>query len=294
MQQYQQVRFVNPKYKEVVFNKTPPFIFERIIGTGAADVQLITHDPVGQHGKVFSGLYQLDREITVWVHIKGSTLTAMYENRAKLTRLLNPLDYAEGALGRLEYTNAYGTRWIPAAVKQGPQAFTKAGPYFKSIPLVFYCPDALWRSMRTEALTLGYLGGGLRFPLRLGALRFGRRGWLGNILNQGDSPSPMIIEITGPALRPEIRKVQTDEYVRLRQDKALYAGDILRIDTTPGNRRVTIQRAGGDTENAIGYVDQTTKWFQLDPGETVLRYYSGDDGQTSRVVVSTVGRYGGH
>jgi phage-related protein len=287
----QNVRFITPKNKEVVFSMTPPFIFEKISGIGAEDIQQITTEAPGQNGNMLIGQYTSDREITVYIHIKGDTVKSMYENRQNLITLLNPELYGDGDLGRIEYTNDTGTWWIPAAVKRGPQEYAKAGSYFKSIPLVFYCPDALWRDLIPEFAKMAYLGGGMRFPLRMGAVKFGSIGYKTTILNRGNRRAPLIIDISGPATRPEVLKVSTGEYIRVK--RTLYAGDNLHIDATPGNRAVTIRRAAGTTETAIGYIDLSSEWFQLDPGENQLQYLSGDDTQTAEIMLSSYGRYGG-
>lgn len=288
----QKIRYINPLGKEVVFSKSPPFILERVSGTGVPEVQLLTDEPVGQHGKSFYGLYALDREISVSIHIEGSPIKELYKRREELCALLNPIYHEDGALGRLEYTNDFGTWWIPVAVKRGPQDFNRTGIFFKSIPLLFYAPDCLWRDMHTEYASMAYLGGGLRFPVRFGAVRFGARGYKASIYNTGDSPSPLVIDITGPSTQPEIRKVSTGEYMRV--GRQLYEGDILHIDMTPGHRNVTIQRAGGAVESGFGYIDiSIKKWFLLDPGDNELEYLSGDDSQASTIILSTVGRFGG-
>lgn len=287
----QSVRYINPQNKEAVFSLTPPFIFEKISGTGQEDAQLMTSEPAGHDGKAFSGMYLSDREITVYIHIKGNSRQALYQNRQLLMNVLNPILHRDGALGRLEYANDHGAWWIPAAVKRGPQGTARAGNYHKSEQLVFYCPDPYWRGMTPEHASMAYLGGGMRFPIRFGAVRFGARGYKATIYNRGNCPAPLSVEITGPSAQPEIRKVRTGEYIRVK--RALYEGDVLQIDTTPGSRSVTIRRAGGTVETAMGYMDLTSTFFQLDPGENQLQYLSGDDSQTSVIVLTAYARYGG-
>lgn len=270
-----------------------PYVFEKISGHGAADVQIIKFDPAGVNGTSFGGLYVEEREITMIISIKGATRQQMYENKQSLISILSPLLSEKGALGRFEYTNDVGTWWIPAAVKRGPQGLLRAGNYLKSEQIVFHCPNPFWRGTTYDRAQMAYLGGGMRFPLRLGQVRFGSRGYQTSIWSRGNSPSPLEVEIRGPAIQPEIVKVSSGEYIRLRQTKPLYEDDVLRIDTTPGLPSVTIQRAGGEIEDAIGYIDLTSTFFLLDPGENRLRYVSGDDSQTTQVYLATLPWFGG-
>jgi hypothetical protein len=289
----QSARYVNPKGKAAVFGSDPPYLFETISGTGAGDVQQSTSEPADLDGEPLEDVIIGPREVMVKFHIAGATEKELYENRQAILTLLDPYWNKNGALGRLEYTNKNGTAWIPASVKKGPQEFSCIADYFTSIPCVFYCPDSNWRGMTYNRIRLAYLGGGMRFPLRLGAVRFGARGYQATIYSLGDRPSHVEMDITGPATRPEVIKYRTGEYIRLRADKPLLEGDTLHVDTTPGQPSLTITHSNGVTEDAIGYLDLSSKLFMLDPGETLLQYVSGDDGQTSTVTVATLPWWGG-
>ncbi|MGE5494620.1 MAG: phage distal tail protein [Burkholderiales bacterium] len=289
----QNVWYINPKFKELVISNNPPFLLEKISGIGHEDAQLMTSDPAELDGTSFNGLYFGPREITVTMHIKGNTRAQMYENKMKLQALLNPALNRDGALGRLEYTNDYGSWWIPAVVKRGPQGLNRVANYFKSEQIVFYCPNPYFRGFTYNRAKMAYLGGGLRFPVRFGAVRFGAHSYKASIYNFGDSPSHLELDIIGPAVRPEIVKLSTGEFIRLRQEKELFEGDILHIDTTPGKPRVTIQRADGEVEDAIGYIDLSSQFFLLEPGENQQQYLSADDSQTTIIIMATLPWFGG-
>lgn len=287
----QSVRYINPNGEEAVIKNEPPFIFDSISGNGVGDVQPVTSEPVDLDGEPLEDLYIGPREVTVKFSVYGKTPYDLYANRQKLLALLNPVLNKHGTLGRLEYTNDLGTVWIPASVKKGPSEFTKTRQYFTSLSYVFYCPSPFWRGTTYNRVRLAYLGGGMKFPLQMGAIKFGSRGYQDSLWNLGDSPSALEIDITGPATQPEIVKVKTGEYIRVKRQ--LEEGDILHIDTTPGSPSVTIQRAIGLIEKAIGYLDLTSDLFQCDPGENVLQFISGDDGQTCMVTAATLPWYGG-
>ncbi len=293
----QSVTYINPRGNAAVFSTDPPYLFESIDGTGAGDVQQSTSEPAGLDGAPLDDVDIGPRQVTVKFHVYGATQKALFEKRRDILTLLDPYWHKGGALGRLEYTNENGTVWIPASVKTGPQKFDRVADYFKSEQVVFYCPDSNWRGNAYNRIRLAYLGGGMQFPLRMGAVRFGARGYQDAIYNLGNRPSHVEMEITGPATRPEVIKVRTGQYIRLRADKPLVEGDTMRIDTTPGTvpgkPSLTITHSNGITEDAIGYLDLSSTLFRLDPGENLLQYVSGDDGQTSTVTVATLPWWGG-
>lgn len=289
----QSVRYIDPRGRVFVAAEDPPYLFESISGTGAADAQQSTSEPADLDAEPLEDVIIKSRKVKVIFSVAGKTEKELYKKRQELFTLLDPYWNKGGVMGRLEYTNPNGMAWLPASVKQGPQDFDRVSDYFKSIQCVFFCPNSNWREDKYNRIRLAYKGGGMRFPLRLGALRFGLRGYRDTIYNFGDRPSHTEIEITGPATRPEITKARTGEYIRLREDKLLYEGDILRIDTTPGDPNITITRSNGLTEDAIGYLDLSSTLFLLDPGGNLLQYTSGDDGQTSMVTVATYPWWGG-
>ncbi len=289
----QSLRYINPKNAAVVFSDAPPFVFYKITGIGQMDAQMMASEPAGLDGSAFNGLYISHREVTVTMHIKGNKRKGMYENKMKLSAVMSPELHKNGALGRLEYTNDHGSWWIPAAVKRGPQGASRSGDFLINEQLVFYCPSPYWRGFAYNRSRMAYLGGGLRFPVKLGAVRFGAQAYKASLFNFGDQPSPLEISITGPAIAPRITKVSTGEYILLREDKALIEGDSLNINTTPGNVAVSIQHPDGRTEDAIGYINLNSKLFLLDPGENVLQYNSADDSQTSVIHMATLPWFGG-
>ena len=290
----QQLVFENPLGQRVVFGLERPYVLEKVSGVGAEDANMLTSEAAFVDGKSFAGLYLGDREVTATVHIHGENPRALYENRQKLMALLSSGQSREGKMGRLEYQNDYIHVWIPAVVKKGPQPGSRKGGYFTSVQIVFYCPDPAFRGTAQQIGKIAYVDGGMYFPLNIDSkegVRFGARGYSGVLYNEGDSPAPVEVAITGPAVNPEVRKIATGEYIRVKRQ--LYEGDTLTIRTDPFDTDVSITRASGAVEQAFGYIDLTSTFFQLDPGENKLQYFSEDDNTGSRIIVTSYSRYGG-
>lgn len=290
----QKVKYINPNGREMVIANSPPFILESISGIGAIGTQLITTAGAAQDGKSCHDVRLEDREITVKFHIEGASLADMYQQRRNAIRLTASTMHRNGKLGRLIYTNDYGSWQIPCMVKVGVNA-DKRIKTFNHCTIIIYCPSPYWRSLQPDTERLTYLDAGLEFPLELDSelqIQFGTRGYENVIYNYGDAPAPLKITITGPATQPEIIKRSTGEFIRISR-RELQEGDKLYINTDPDNLEATIIRTNGTTEPAFGYVDLGTTFFLADPGENKLEYQSGDDTTTALVEIEAQSWFGG-
>lgn len=310
----QYVRYIDPRGNITVVHTTPPFLFHKITGIGAIDAQSITTEAAGIDGRAFHGLYFSDREIKLYIHIKGTTRQELYANRERAIKTFSASPAKQGTLGRLEYYNDNGGWWIPVSVKRGPDPNARGGNYFIDVDVLFYAPSPFWRSITLQQQPMAYMDGGFEFPLVLDAhgeivevesgleflldeemepigVEFGTQGCETELINAGDVPAPIEITISGPALAPMITKRTTGEYILV--DRILAEGDELYINTTPGNIAVTITRADGTTEPAIGYLDLSSTLFLLDPGTNEIEYASADASRPTEVQVRTYSQYGG-
>ena len=289
----QKVKYINPIGKEMNINFNPPYVFEKIEGISSGDTNFITSQGVGQYGKTFHAARVSDRQVTVYFNIKGEDRREMYENRRKAIAVTSSSLNANGELGRLEYTNDYGSWYIKCAVKKGVDPDDRKGNY-NHAKVVFYCPSPFWRSMTTETARLAWFDGGFEFPLEIdieNKVDFGKRGYQNTIYNNGDSPAPIVIEIKGTATEPRVTKISTGEYIALK--KELTEGDILTINTDPDECSVIISHSDGTSESAFGYLDLNSAFFQVDPGENPLEYDSGDETTATLITTQNYSLYGG-
>lgn len=282
----QRVKYINPNGQVVEFCDKPPFIFEKILGIGMPDTRLYNPDSVGLNGGLFDGLNLEPRRISLNFHIKGESRGDLYRNRRKLISYTSSLLNADGVLGRLEYTNEDKMHWIPCVPIQGGDAQNRIKNYNISVPIHFYCPDPLWRDMHKFNQFMAYIGGGMKFPVNIPineGIRFGQRAYKAIVNNSGNAPTPIEITITAPALQPEIIKTRTGEYIRLK--KAIHGKDKLVIDTYSHNLKAVIIHEDGTEEDAMGYIEPDSRFFELDPGDNVLDFKSGDDSTKSTIII---------
>lgn len=295
----QKLTYINPLEETIVVSSLgPAYVLESVHGIGAVETTMTIHTPAGLDGALYHGLRLNDREITLNLYVEGDSLQSMYERRANLIRALSSSHSRSGQPGELWYENDYGRWWIPAIVKQGPREAGRRLKHFFPCQVVFYCPDSAWRAEEATIDKLAYLSGGFKFPLVIPAIdqespgiRFGARGYQVDINNMGDAPTPLEFTISGPATRPRIEHKNSGAFISVNRELA--AGDILTISTERGRKMAKITRATGVKEEAMAYIDASSTWFQLSPGQNSLEYTSGNDTTVATVLVRAWSRYGG-
>ena len=292
----QRVKYTNPRGESVIFGLAPPFVFNHIRGTGAMEAEFLLSTPASIDGETIHDVRIKPRTITLTIHIEGGDREDLYTKRQQLMALLNPMQHKGGKLGKLEYANDRFPSgvWIPAVVKKGPSPAEQVVDFHPNLPIVFECPDPLWRSHQLTTQRVAYLDDGFEFPLEMDSnsgFQFGAIGHESDIYNEGDSPAPLILTIIGPAREPGLRLLPSGEFIRVKRDLAV--DDILTIDTTPGHRSATIVRANGSSESAMGYIDLATTWIQLQPGLNKAQFFAGDESRPGTISTSHYDRYGG-
>lgn len=99
-----------------------------------------------------------------------------------------------------------------------------------------------------------------------------------NVTNDGDVASGMTIEIrfTGAVKNPTIYNRETREEFGLNY--TFQSGDFLTIETSRGEKAVTLTR-GTEDINLFNYLTKESTWLQLETGDNVFTYEadSGED-----------------
>lgn len=106
-----------------------------------------------------------------------------------------------------------------------------------------------------------------------------------NVTNDGDVASGMTIEIrfTGAVKNPTIYNRETREEFGLNY--TFQSGDFLTIETSKGEKAVTLTR-GTEDINLFNYLTKESTWLQLETGDNVFTYEadSGEDFMEVRFV----------
>lgn len=95
------------------------------------------------------------------------------------------------------------------------------------------------------------------------------------VANTGDVDTGVVIrmEAMGTVVNPIIYNVDTKEYFGL--DITMQPGDAIEIDTTVGEKKVTLIREG-QRSNILNNIIAGNTWFTLEPGENLFTYTADD------------------
>ncbi|MFC6038432.1 hypothetical protein ACFPYN_03085 [Paenisporosarcina macmurdoensis] len=94
----------------------------------------------------------------------------------------------------------------------------------------------------------------------------------------------------GPATSPiRIENETTGEFIEVSQ--SLLAGEKLWISTEFGKKRVDRIAVDGTRTNAFNYINLASTFFQLESGNNLLTYSTGEDFEKAPVTIKFYPRY---
>jgi Phage tail protein len=204
--------------------------------------------------------------------------------KKKLYSVINP----KNPSGILTYKEGSTIREIEVEVERIPYfpsgKDNRIGSYQKCM-VDFIALFPYWRDITDSKRSLAAYRESLALPFELPAT-MGVEGESTIIMNDGDVETPIQIKFSGPSVNPVIQNQSTGELIRV--ERTLEMGDVLYINTSPGNeKRVEIQRANGTVEEAFHWINIfESTLFKLLPGENYL-VYKADSGTEEAVVSIT-------
>lgn len=282
----QKLTYINSRGESVTFGNTKPFILSHIDGTGGVSADIKTTKSPYQDGSTFSGVQLKDRLVQITGAVMAGTREEMYELRRQLARLLSAK--GEGALIYANDARTYAIRAFP----EGSPTFNERHANNQLFSASFLCPDPFWTDENEIVKALKFEEGGLVFPLRLPTM-FAFSAYRGSFSNDGDVDTPVLIHYQGPAKNPLIQNETTGEFIKVNYD--LTDTDTLEINTAFGRKRVEVVTEDGHRTNVFHWIDLDSTFFQLVPGENMLRYDSDEEADRERANVTVYwhNRYGG-
>lgn len=96
--------------------------------------------------------------------------------------------------------------------------------------------------------------------------------------NEGEVDNGLIIEMkaTGPVINPSIYNADTREFIGLNY--TMIEGDLITINTSPGDKSVTLTRAG-ENSNIINHLKENSAWLKAYSGDNVYTYICDEDSE---------------
>ena len=228
---------------------------------------------MGQSGDTFVAARIESRDVDITGVIRERDPEQIRAHRRMLARILNPqlsatLTYAYGSFVRVIDCRSVNA---PEITKSKKDVY-----YHFSVQLV--CLNPFWREATETRSDIAAWVGLFEFPaeipgIELGGMEFGYRmpSLIVNVSNGGDVETGMraVFSALDAVSHPSLINMTTGEMISLNID--LVEGDLLTVSTGYGQKNAILRRNGED-HNALQYVDISSTFIQLQPGDNMLRY----------------------
>lgn len=251
---------------------SPPYQLVRgsLQGFGGAKTTNMKSQTPFQNGSTFYSSRYNDRELS----FKFRVFADSFDDAQERKRTIADVFSAAHGLGTMRiFTDAEdtvffdiqcvpsGTETMFEVVKSHNDTMFEVNVELVAFSPFFYDPT-LYRVEFTA------FAGGFRlpftFPFTLGVTGSGL------VQNEGSSPTPCIITISGPFTNPVLTNERTGETISVRY--TLSAGEQLIINTDPQNTAVIFVDSAGNRYSAFNAVTSSSAFWQLLPGDNVISY----------------------
>ena len=180
--------------------------------------------------------------------------------------------------------------FIPVTSVKYSSTYKENNEYMAKFLITGYCPYPLFTNLYDSVVSVSYTEPRFRFPLVISkgvGMIFGVRqpSLIAEVNNPGDFPIGYTIEFkaTGTVVNPSLVDIGTQNYFKIH--KTLTSGEVVRVYTQEGERRVVGILDGVET-NYYQYRTHDSSWLQLERGENLIRY-DAEEGLSSLEVVIT-------
>ena len=291
----EKLKYISATDQEIELNNKAPYILLTIDGAGQAGIDTQTQKAAYQDGETYVDSLLDYRNINIDIIIKAEDEQELFNKRKELQKIFNP----KNGPGKLIYTRAGEEKQVRAIVDDGPDfpsGENNRGITFQRSSITLLCPSPFWEDIKETGEPLGFIEGGLTFPLMLNPdvqehTLFGRRGFTALLENKGDVPAPVEIVFSGPAENTKIINKTTGEFIKINQ--TIGENEKLHINTAFGNKRAEIEDENGEMTNAFHYLDLESTFWELKVGVNDVDFESDISKEKASAEISFRNRYVG-
>lgn len=279
---YESLTYINSRNEKIVFgigSKYHVNVQKDVTGISDITNTIYRTSSMGQHGDTYAGNRIEPREIEIEGKIRDADKDTQLRLRRDALKILNPeLD------GKLVYQYGDFMRTIGAKVLKSPR-FTHEG-LSEEFEIRFMCLNPFWEEETSQRVEIASWIGVWEFPCDIEQddaedMIFGYReeSLIVPIYNAGHIATGMKIafKALGSLTNPQLLNINTREFIKINTE--MIAGDVITVDTSYGNKSVTLTRNGVDS-NIYRYLDTDSTFMQMDVGDNVFRY-AADTGETN-------------
>ena len=280
------LRFTNAWGDSVYLGDDAPYIYLSQKGLdGMSASPMLLKSPFG-HGQTSVGNTIDERLITIQCALVCNDETESEYFRRRLLKAFNPM--AKGTLTLIgnTFTRAAYDVEVTTAPKFQDDDYTD----FQSIVMWqvnLIVPHAFLSDMENTVVEMCKVMPLISFPFSVEINKSWEVGSLnrGSIIyhNDGDAPTPVIIEIFGPVEAPKIINETTGEFIQVHTP--IQSNEKMIIETSFANKRVTIKSDTGQDRNAFHYINLNSTFFQLVPGDNAIAFDAEEGNDSARVTL---------
>ena len=253
---------VENKYGEQLeLTHNPAYDVAAIDGIDPPEATINTTRNANYDGAVYNSSFMNVRTITITLAINKPAEI----NRINLYRYFK----SKGPV-RMYYRNRSRDVYIDGYVKSFQIGFFDKK---QTAQIVVDCPRPHFNGSIPDIQEFASISAGFEFPFDIGATGIPFSEIVlaeeKSIYNHGDLETGVLINIhaLGAVNTPKIYNVETMEHIILNVE--LDAGDDIYINTIQGEKSITVIKDGVKS-NGIGYLDTSSTWLQMLPGDNVM------------------------
>lgn len=259
---------VKNSYGEVLqLTQNDAYSIKSVIGLDPPDAIINTTRNAGQDGSRYNSSYLDNRVITI-------TLAVNYPAEANRIHLYK---YFRSKLPvTLYYSNGSRDVFINGYVQSMQVAYFDKK---ETVQITILCPDTLFSGQGCGYANMSNILDEFEFPFSIAEEGIPFSDILAaqekNVINYGDIETGVLItiEARGTVENPEIFNSETAAYMMIQTE--LEDGDLVTINTRPGQKSITLNRAGVIT-SLIGSLTEGSTWLQLLPGDNIFGAYADE------------------
>lgn len=229
---------------------------------------------VNQIGVYVTGTSLGTRDVEVVGWVIADTEGQMTDRKAMLNRFVNPQQLIE-----MTYSK-YKLKFMPNKSIQYSATLVENNEVMCKFKITGMAADPLFKDTNDDKVSAASTKALFHFPLIINkttqnppTVVFGVRepSLIVNVFNSGAVGTGMkiVFKALGTLTGPSLINVYTQDYFKL--NKTLYAGDVVEVYTTIGEKKVVAKINGIET-NYFRYRDLDSTWLQLDVGDNLFRY----------------------
>lgn len=247
--------------------------------TGGEDADMVTTQVWNQHGNTPTNAFMeaFEGELVFAIFTKGMSPEEIKNARRKVADICNPLNgilRMEVTLNNNETFNRDIT-FVSAPIF--PTGHENRNRAWQKVQLLYSANNPFWYSQNEIVESFQGVEPLFTFPFELPGVIFGNVIPNKIAVNEGQVQAPVIIEINGYCINPEIKNATTGEFIRFK-DLTMNTGDKLIIDTSFGQKRVEL-----NGENVFNKLDFSSTFFNLKIGENSIDFSDETGSQEARI-----------